>query len=129
MREMRDGEAGGRAAVLVQQDQVGRGRGMARRAQQRQNGVAAVQPDAVGQEQPDLFGELQQARRGVARGGDEDLGVDDPREVCVFVVELGRLVGVGRVRFVVFEVLAQLCVVCDVFGERLLRAIYQFAGL
>lgn len=61
VREMRDGETGGCAAVLVQQDQVGRGRGMARRAQQRQNGVAAVEPDAVGQEQPDLFGELQQA--------------------------------------------------------------------
>lgn len=61
VREMRDGETGGRAAVLVQQDQVRRGRGMARRAQQRQNGVAAVEPDAVGQEQPDLFGELQQA--------------------------------------------------------------------
>lgn len=39
--------------------------------------------------------------------------------MCIFVVELGCLVGVGGARFVVFEVFAQLCVVGDVFGERL----------
>lgn len=39
--------------------------------------------------------------------------------MCVFVVELGCLVGARCVRFVIFKVLAQLCVVGDVFGERL----------
>lgn len=94
---------------------------MTGRAQEWQNGVTAVQPDAVWEQEADFFGELKEAGGRVAGSSDEDLRVDDAREVRVFVVELGGLVGGGGVGFVVFEVFTKLGVVGDVFGEWLER--------
>lgn len=90
---------------------------MTGRAQEWQNGVTAVQPDAVGEQEADFFGELEEAGGRVAGSSDEDFRVDDAGEVRVFIIELGSLIGGGGVGFVVLEVFTKLGVVGDVFGE------------
>lgn len=90
---------------------------MTGRAQEWQNGVTAVQPDAVGEQEADFFGELEKTGGRVAGSSDEDLRVNDAGEVRVFVIELGGLVSGGGMGFVVFEVFTELGVVGDVFGE------------
>ena len=119
VREVRDRQRGGDAAVLVQDAQVAQPGRVRARDQVRQDQVAPVQPDGGRQQQADLLGEGGEPGGGRARGRDQDAGVRDAAEVRVFVVEVERRRVRGRgLRFVVFEILPEGGVVGDGGGER-----------
>ena len=100
MREVRDGQRGGRAAVLMQEDDITQCAGVGAGDQRGQDVRTAVQPDGRREEEADFLGEGGESRRGAARGGDEGSWVDDAGEVRVFVVD-GEGLGRARLRFVV----------------------------
>ena len=117
VREVRNGERRRGTTVLVNDDKVGGGGGVCGLAERRQNGITTVQADRVRQKQADLFGELHETGRGVAGGGDDDLGVDETGESGILVVY--EVVVAFAFGFVVLEVFAQLLIVGNIFGERL----------
>ena len=93
-----------------------------------EDGGAAVEPDAEGEEEPEFFAELEKPCAGAAGGGDEDFGVEEPACEGVFIVEGGFVIGsgggaggVGGVRFVEFVVAPELDVVGNVLGQGLAR--------
>ena len=70
VRQVRDGERGGRAAVFVQQQDVRQSGGGGGADERGQHERAPVQPDGGREQEPDFFAEGREPRGGRAGGGD-----------------------------------------------------------
>ena len=107
VREVRYGQSGGCAAVFVEKDQVRQTGGGGGGDEVREDEIASVQADGSREEEADFFGEGGEARRWVSRGCNEHAGIDDAREVGIFVVQIQFFFcGAVGTRFVVLEVFA-----------------------